>query len=566
MKRVLLYILLLFCWIKSTAQGVSASPGEYTTNLMRHDSIFDATTGKPIYITNGVAALASGAHSYLYLGTDGKCHGAGTNGNGELGIGNTTGQGTPQAISVDSLGNSITFIKLVCAGTANGWSSMGIKAADSSVWIWGNTERGARGNGTYGIAANTRPVQVTLPGGVKAIDILMGDICVVLASNGDVYTWGGEGISSYMQGQGASPNYRTPTKITLPAPALMIAGGSFWNYASLNNGDTWMWGGENYLNYQTFSSGTAMNVPRNITSNLGFTFPLQICANNESSYALMQDHSIRVWGGNACGTIGNGIELWYNYYCGYPVPYGTGSPPPSNTCSNPFYWNWDQGHGELQQILPVNPTPGCFNYKRIDITNALCFNAYFEMLDGRLACCGRNKQSLCYGVVPGNYINGAMQQYYPNSWDCPFVKYIDPFSVTTVYQSPSPDCLSGSPVVPSACATYTIPSHSPPTASFQVTSTGGKIYLNNTGSTDTRFIAYRIMKQTAGPATLDMGIQDAPTDTISTAQGSAIPVGTYTFQLTLKNDNWDSTKVSVSVQVLPPNTISIPAGSRLIIH
>lgn len=563
MKKLLFFILFIIpIFAFSQVARIIGSPGEYTTLIQRHDSAFDATTGKPVFIAKNVKKIFGGAHHYFILFLDGTIAGALDGSAGELGNGSTSGSSTPQLATVDNLGNPLPQIVDMCLSanlTAPYWQSAAI-GIDGTLYVCGTTLGGVLGDGTSGSTATTRFTKVPFPAGTFIVKVQGGREMIALDNAGNVWTWAGNN-DPYCLAQGNSPvNYRVPTKITFGGEfAIDIAGGSNWNYILTSVHHVWSWCYQNLTDYNgtgtfngdgSFTPGANPKVPENITVKLGFpTTVAKIYVNNESSYAILIDSTAWAWGGNACGSIGNGQELNFaTYKC---------CPPPNS--GSPAYYAWDQGFHELQVGKPVQILKGIHNITDIYTTNALCYNAMAWGASGNFYVWGRNKQSLPYGIAPGNYINGLMQSDYPNSWDCPFPKLVDPFLVGTVFQSPSPDCLKpvGQQLHPDACATYTIPAHSIPIARFSLTLSGRRIVCNNSASTDTRFIPYRIMTQTGGPATLDMGAQDAVTDTISTANGASIPDGTYTIRLKVINDNWDSSFVTASITLgTGPPTVS----------
>ena len=554
---------------------VYVGPGEYCTLGLLNGKVYDFTQGKPVLINGAptnVKAVYAGAHHYMFLDSLGNAWGADGNDCGQLGIGNTTNQAQPQKILTDSLGNPFTNIASIWPGaisidvTGNGsfWQTFFIKT-DNTVWVTGATAGGARGNGTYGGTFTTRPVQVNFPAGVHIVKLQPGYIDIALSSTGDVYTWGGGvGGNFFLNAlaQGPSPNYFTPTKISLPAPATDIAGGTYWNYALLNNGQLWGWAHENYQDYFGFPrSHPAQNTAQNMTSVYNFPATVKhVFTNTEASYVLLTDGTIWAWGGNAVGTIGNGQEINYNIYCGYPVPYG-----PNGTgvgCSTQLPYDWDQGQHELQQILPVQIGPGKSNFDTIYTSCNLVYTCWAQDVNGVLYAWGRNKSSeICNGVFPAAQVTGQIQQYYPNSWDVPYITAVDPFSITSVAQVSSPWCVTH----PSAtgCTVYTIPNVAGPTANAGanqnlsgVTST---TLHGNATSTSNTMITYHIWKQISGPATTLMTLYSD----LSPSVTGMSSLGTYVFQLNVTDANWktDSSRVTVTLLAAPPPGPTVTGGS-----
>jgi alpha-tubulin suppressor-like RCC1 family protein len=550
MKKLLIILLLLpvIAFGQAQEDSVTVSPGEYTCLGLRHDSAFDFTSGKPVFIIAGVKKICAGSHSYLLIMLDGSVKGWGPNDAGELGLGNTSPASTPTTATIDNLGNPLPV--MVDGGmsanlNAPYWQSWMISAA-GDLYIAGCTLGGGSGDNTTGSSTTTRFTKVVFPGGATIVKAQTGRFMMAMDNIGRVWTWGGYN-DVYVLAQGASPvNYKVPTQISFGGEtATDIAGGSNTNYIITTAHHYWSWTYANQTDYNatgtfsggTFTPGANPTVPENITTTLNFPTTIwKIAVNNESSYAILTDSSLWGWGGNANGTIGDGNENnYYTYKC-CPGP-NSGSPAP---------FAWGQDFHDVQVFKPKRIGQG-IKFKSIWVTNALDYTGYFLDQYNILYAAGRDKQAICHGITPGNVTQGDQQGHYPNSWDHPYLTKIFPFRVTTVYQSPSPYCVLNP--ASTFCSHYTIPSHSAPTAVYSASTAGGYIVLNASGSSDTRVIAYSIHKQTAGTP-LAMGAPDQPIDTIKmTTTGTAIPNGSYSFQVTLINDNWDSTKATATVTV-----------------
>ena len=120
-----------------------------TTNKSRAVQVSDSTTNP---ITN-VSAIAAGANHTVFLKNDGTVWATGHNGNGELGIGNTTQQN--RAVQVTDNTGYISSVAAIAAGTNH---TLFLKS-DGTVWATGDNGSGELGDGstTY----NPRAEQVT---------------------------------------------------------------------------------------------------------------------------------------------------------------------------------------------------------------------------------------------------------------------------------------------------------------------------------------------------------------------------------------------------------------------
>lgn len=544
--------------------------GEYYHVIRRHDSVFDIAQGIPIYLANNAIHIAAGAHLAMYIDINHRAWVEGSNGSGEQGTNNPGGGSNVygfQEIVTDSSGtvqlyfSDIQFGQTHTAysGTQSYWFGAGISYTDSSVWAWGMLGGGRCGNGTYCSMRSPAPVKVNLPAGEKAVQICVSWTIVVRCLSGNVYTWGAGdgGIDGSALGQWSSPNYNTPTQISLPASARLIAGGGLWSYAVLTNGTLYMWGSVNHAQYQTLSSGST-RVPLNITGNLGFSPAniVEIKANDEATYCILSDGTMRDWGSRAQGALGDGTEIDFKRYGGYPLPYGT---------TNPFPYAYDQGYNETNagvavviQIIPINPTPGKTNWLHL-ATNACgyCFQCWAQDANGRWYFCGRDKASCPNRVLPWQYTKGPTQNRYGNGWDKKYWMYVDIFkNQTTVYGSPSPDMLpTGTRMWSDAAALYpTTTPHTPPVASLTLTpfQSGGKWYVkaDASGSTGGDVLVNYIHHGTANGTALDLGVRDQPIDTIGSANGTALSAGqTVSMYVTVYNNYFDSTQASASITI-----------------
>lgn len=155
----------------------------------------------PTQVNNlsGIIAIAAGHYHSLALKSDGTVWAWGDNESGELGTGNTVNSYIPVKI------NELTGIKAIAAGEAH---SMAL-TSNGKVWTWGNNESGQTGNGTVGSRDNPAvviPVQLNsfndaiaiaegghsgggneIPGAIVKYG---AGYCMVLRSNGTVWTWG----------------------------------------------------------------------------------------------------------------------------------------------------------------------------------------------------------------------------------------------------------------------------------------------------------------------------------------------------------------------------------------
>ncbi|HVU95078.1 MAG TPA: PKD domain-containing protein [Puia sp.] len=453
----------------------------------------------------------------------------------------------PTQIKVDSKGNVFNNVIQLCGGgpaATSGWATAALKS-DGTVWVWGNTTTGMRGDGTYG-GNDASPVQVPFPAGVVIKKIQFDYIGIALDQSGNVWTWGGSGIyqSPYNLGQGTSnPDYNTPHKIALPAAAKDIAGGYLWHYALLTTGQLYGWGFFNpYLGIGT--GGIAGNSNQSYSPQLldgQLNLPHQVSkiyTNNSATYAILTDSTLWAWGDNATGAIGNGQEINYATY-------------------NPAY-AWDWGMGELMVQKPVQIAAGLHSFTDVWVSSALCFYAYAEDAKGQLYAWGRNKGGvIANGVVEADGIAGILGGNYPNSWDVPYITAINPFSNKAI-PSPSPFCL-GNPGV-AGCSLVKMLVGAVPNVS------AGPDQNINTSTTTLQGTAsgnagavpvYTIWSQVSGPSNALITIPSG-----LSAQLSGLVAGTYVFKLTVTDNYWKVNSSTVTITVGGVSTApTVNAGS-----
>ena len=458
----------------------------------------------------------------------------------------------PVQITTDSLGNAFNNVNQISAFWWNDLSadvnnSTGVLACknDGTVWIWGNTHGGFRGNGQVG-QENLKPVQVNIPGNPHIVKVLAGMICMALDINGNVYTWGGNAASDLL-GTGKS-DYTNVHQVPLAKPAKDIAGTGMFSYALATDGTLYGWG--IYGAYLGNGTGPylATNVfeplPIDLTSGLHLPHPIwQIMCNSICTHVILTDSTLWGWGDNTQGNIGNGVD----------INFGTYTPP----------YAWDWGAAEVLQHPPVQVAPQIHNFVAVFAGTSACFYNYAETADGQLYSWGRNKSEvLCNGVMGGS---PDLESTYPDSWEQPTITAINPFTLTKIYPSTSPICKSNPGAT--ACSSYAIPADVAPVSVAGAnqtialpTSTG---VLNGSGSHDADgVVVYYKWRQVSGPS--------AGTVLDSTYQSTRLAglvAGTYVYSLTVTDNGWATNTSTVTVTVTATGnvapTVSAGAGQTI---
>lgn len=205
----------LHCW------GSNGSGQIGIGNRVDQPTAFEVTG-----LTAGVASIATGwSHTCARtLGDAVRCWGS--NASGQLGNGTTTTSLT--AVDVVGLGPGVSGV------AAGGNHTCSIVAGGAKCW--GRNVEGQVGNGSAGTSPVTVPTLVTgLSSGVMQLALGANHSCALLVT-GAVKCWG-EGL-----GNGAAGSTSTPADVMLAAPAVSVGAGEAYSCALLNSGLVQCWG------------------------------------------------------------------------------------------------------------------------------------------------------------------------------------------------------------------------------------------------------------------------------------------------------------------------------------
>jgi alpha-tubulin suppressor-like RCC1 family protein len=193
--------------------------------------------------------------------------------------------------------------------------------SDGTVWTWGMNSCSVLGTGPCGKLGDgteisrTTPVQVHGPGNagyLTSVTAIMGGEHdnYALKSDGTVWAWGGNFVGQL--GDGTYTNTVTPVQVSGLVSVTALGGRGYHNLAVKSDGTVWAWGwnSQGQLGHDTTASpcpapltGTCSNVPMEV---IGVTNPLTVTGGGFFSLALMPDHTLRAWGANGYGQLGDG--------------------------------------------------------------------------------------------------------------------------------------------------------------------------------------------------------------------------------------------------------------------
>ena len=258
-------------------------------------SISSTTPVDVIGITGATSISAGGYHSCaLFSGGSIKCWGM--NGQGQLGIGNYNDAATP----VDVTG--ITGATSISAGGRHSCALF----SGGSIKCWGYNLSGQLGNNST--SNSSVPVSVTDRSGnalTGATALALGEKnSCALFSGGSIKCWGYN--FSGQLGNNSTTNSSVPVSVTGITNAKSISSGYIYSCALLSDGSIKCWG-SNAPGQLGNNSTTNSSVPVSVTDSSGnaLTGATALYSGGQHSCALFSGGSIKCWGHNGVGQLGN---------------------------------------------------------------------------------------------------------------------------------------------------------------------------------------------------------------------------------------------------------------------
>jgi alpha-tubulin suppressor-like RCC1 family protein len=267
--------------------------GQFGSNLPASSSTPIAVTG----LTNVVRASAGGFHSVALL-ADNTVWSWGYNGEGQIGNGttNTTGCLCVSAPTQTTISNVVQI-------EAGSFHTLALKS-DGTIWAWGLNDHGQLGDGT----TMNRPTPVQVGIGVlgfnNIIAVSAGDNhSMALKSDGSVWIWGSNEYGQLGNGTTTMTNQLTPLVNVTVSNITQISAGVFHNLALNSTGKVFVWGDNFYGQVGNGASGGTQPIP---VQNTTLNNAIEIETAGFTNYARMPDGTVRAWGLNDIGEIGNG--------------------------------------------------------------------------------------------------------------------------------------------------------------------------------------------------------------------------------------------------------------------
>ncbi|MCB9657713.1 MAG: hypothetical protein H6726_08715 [Sandaracinaceae bacterium] len=234
-----------------------------------------------------VAVASGGRHRCIVTEDEGvRCWGS--NENGQLGRGTTTGSGEPAGdVTLPAVRALDAAADTTCAVTTAG-----------EVLCWGNNS--ARLLATDSVAISNTPVSIpTLDDAVQVA--LSGSHACARRADGRIRCWG---TGTYGElGDGTAADALEPVDVATIDDALVVGVGETFSCALRASGQVWCWGRGDLGQLGAGLTRTQAATPTRV---LGLTDIVQLAVSGAGACALDRTGEVHCWGENRSGQLGDG--------------------------------------------------------------------------------------------------------------------------------------------------------------------------------------------------------------------------------------------------------------------
>lgn len=239
-----------------------------------------------------VVSIWGGARGTIVLKSDGTVWTWGANFGGKLGVGAAPATLGRMFVPTEVHGpGNVGFLNSIKAIMGGEVHNIALRA-DGTVWTWGMNggSMGLLGNGTTNEAH--APVQVSLLSSVVALGG-RGYHTLAVESNGTVWAWGWNSTGAL--GDGTTNATLVPVQVVGLTNPIAVSGGYHFSIALMPNGTVYQWG----IGRVIGSSYTPVQIP-------GFSNVAAISAGWDHALALKSNGTVWAWGKNDLGALGDG--------------------------------------------------------------------------------------------------------------------------------------------------------------------------------------------------------------------------------------------------------------------
>jgi alpha-tubulin suppressor-like RCC1 family protein len=279
------------------ASSKTVAWGHGTHGQLGNGGVANSSVPVTILGLSGVTSLSAGDEHNLALLPDHTVMAWGTNASGELGDGTTAGPETCAGTACSKMPipvPGLTSVTAVSAGLGDSFALM----SDETVRAWGSNGAGQLGDG--GTEARSTPVSVAGLHGVREVAAGESYHTLALLSNGTVMAWGKN--SDGELGDGTHTDRHKPVAVAGLTGVASVSAGYFDSLAVLKDGTVKMWG-LNTSGQLGDGTTTSRAVP---TAVPGLTNVTAASAGGAHNLALLTNRTVVAWGNNASGQLGVG--------------------------------------------------------------------------------------------------------------------------------------------------------------------------------------------------------------------------------------------------------------------
>lgn len=279
-----------------TADHIAYCWGDNSVGQLGVGSSIDSTSA-PTLVSGGISftSLETQAQHTCGLTASGDIYCWGRNHERELGdgdIGDSLFHTAPVKVS-----GALTFSSIAVGGQHS------CAVSTSAVpYCWGSNYEGQIGDSS-GVGYDGAPAKVN--GGLHATRIVAGEehSCALL-TNDQLWCWGYDERGQLGDGNATSP--LQPSRISTPAPFVVLSAGNYDTCALTSAGQAYCWGSNQNAQDGTGNHFSSIDTPQVVSTDLRF---VMVSVGSGHSCALTATGQAYCWGGNSSGEIGDGTSI-----------------------------------------------------------------------------------------------------------------------------------------------------------------------------------------------------------------------------------------------------------------